>query len=149
MGTARRPRVHPPSALERRWYALRSLEARVAERAERALRAAHGLSLSEYMALAALDQSDDDGHLRQQVLADAIALNQSSVSRLVTRLERAGLTERYLCESDRRGIYTQITGQGRTKAAAARTTFMEALTAALDDAQDDNELAPLIPYLRR
>ncbi|MBV9847597.1 MAG: MarR family transcriptional regulator, partial [Kutzneria sp.] len=115
----------------------------------RVLQARHRISVSEYLALAALAYSDDDGHLRQQALAEAIPLNHSSVSRLVGRLERAGLSERYLCEFDRRGVYTQITAQGRRLVRAARETYLEVLGAVLRDVRSDPELAPYAAYLRR
>lgn len=129
--------IRLPTATERRWQDLRRLQARIDESAERALRAEHQLSLSEYHALAALAYSNDGGHLRQQVLADAIPLNHSSVSRLVERLERAGLTERYLCESDRRGVYTQITAKGRRLIQQAHQTYLTTLRAALRDANPE------------
>ncbi|WP_200797704.1 MarR family winged helix-turn-helix transcriptional regulator [Streptoalloteichus hindustanus] len=143
----RRPVIHLPTPLERRWQALRRLQARIDDAAERALQAQHGLSLSEYLALAALAFSDDHGHLRQQVLAEAIPLNHSSVSRLVGRLERAGLSERYLCEYDRRGVYTQITAQGRELVEVARETYLHALHAVLREAREDAELAPHADHL--
>ena len=125
------PRIEMPTTLEHRWQQLRRLESQVTEKLERALHREHDLTLSEYSALAALVYSDDGGHLRQQVLAEAIPLNQSSVSRLVGRLERDELTERYLCQADRRGVYTQITEAGRTKLAAARPTYLRVLEDAL------------------
>lgn len=131
-----RPRVQLPTVLERRWQEFRRLETRIEEATERALRAHHGISASEYAALAALAYSDDGGHLRQQVLAEEIPLNESSVTRLVTRLEKAGLTERYLCETDRRGVYTQITARGRRLVEEARATLLAALEDALDAVHD-------------
>lgn len=141
------PTVQLPTVLERRWQALRRLQARIEDAVDRALQAQHQISLSEYVALAALAFSDDNGHLRQQVLAEAIPLNHSSVSRLVGRLERAGLSERYLCESDRRGVYTQITTPGRRLVEAARETHLEALRTALRDARSDPDLAPHAGYV--
>lgn len=133
------PRIELPTALERHWQALRIAQGQADAAADRALHAEHGISLSEYTALAALAFSDDDGHLRQQVLADAIPLNQSSLSRLVGRLEKLGLTERYLCPNDRRGVYTQITRAGRDKVDEARPTYLRALHDTLDAlaARDD------------
>jgi DNA-binding MarR family transcriptional regulator len=91
----------------------------------------------------------DDGELRMQELADLIGLNQSSVSRLVARLESAGLTRRDMCPKDRRGVYTVITDEGRAVQRNAAPTYAETLTAALDDAADDPALAPLLAVLRR
>lgn len=121
------PSILLPSELERHWQSMRILQGAVDDAANRALTAEHGLSLSEYNALAALHFSDDDGHLRQQILADAIPLNQSSLSRLVGRLEKLGLTERYVCPNDRRGVYTQITDAGRAKVEEARPTYLRVL----------------------
>ncbi|NJP92553.1 MarR family transcriptional regulator [Nonomuraea sp. FMUSA5-5] len=143
------PRIELPSGLERRWQALRHLEAAVQEALDRALQNEHGLSVSEYTALAALAYSDDDGHLRQQVLAEAIPLRQSSVSRLVARLERMGLTERFHCPTDRRGVYTQITDRGRDVVTAARATYVGVLQQALGELSGDRRLAALIEQLHR
>ncbi|GLW12704.1 hypothetical protein Misp01_78320 [Microtetraspora sp. NBRC 13810] len=143
--------------LERRWQELRRLESRIEEATERALRAHHGISASEYAALAALAYSDDGGHLRQQVLAEEIPLSESSVTRLVARLEKTGLTERYLCETDRRGVYTQITARGRSLVEEARATLLAALADALDAAEDAvaetapggyEDVGPVLAYLR-
>lgn len=128
--------------MERGWQVVRRLRARIDDATESALRAEHNISVTEYLALAALAYSDDGGHLRQQVLAHAIPLDQSSVSRLVARLERGGLSERYLCDSDRRGVYTQITPRGRALLSSARATYLQALQTALADASADPEMAP-------
>ncbi|SDK92195.1 DNA-binding transcriptional regulator, MarR family [Nonomuraea jiangxiensis] len=142
------PRIELPSVLEGRWQALRRLRSAVDDALDRALQAEHGISASEYAALAALAYSDDGGHLRQQVLADAIPLQQSSLSRLVSRLERTGLTERFHCPTDRRGVYTQITDRGREVVAAARTTYVAVLERSLAEACGDPELAPLVEHFR-
>jgi DNA-binding MarR family transcriptional regulator len=142
-----RPEVRLPSELERNAHALRLLQARVDDATEQALQHAHQISVTEYLALAALAYSNDGGHLRQQVLAEAIPLQHSSVSRLVGRLDRAGLTERYLCESDRRGVYTQITAEGRALVRSARRTYLKAIQGALIGARDDVRLAPWVTQL--
>ncbi|MEO3874647.1 MarR family transcriptional regulator [Nonomuraea sp. B12E4] len=145
----RSPRIELPSALESRWQALRRLKGTIDDALDRALQAEHGISVSEYAALAALTYSDGGGHLRQQVLADAIPLQQSSLSRLVSRLERTGLTERFHCPTDRRGVYTQITDRGREVVAAARATYVDVLERSLAAASGDPELAPLVEHFRR
>lgn len=143
------PKVIWPSDFEQRWVRLRQLQARASERADRALQRAHGVSLSEYLALGALAYSDDHGHLRQQVLADTIGLNQSSVTRLVSRLERRGLSERYLCEEDRRGVYTQITDEGRGLVTTARTTYLQAIEDVLEELGQGQDLADLVHQLQK
>lgn len=94
------------------------------------LQAQHGLGLSEYRALDILAQSPD-GELRMQELAMHLRLNQSSVSRMVERLERAGLTVRDLCPDDKRGVYTVLTDKGRERLDNALPDYEQALDAAL------------------
>lgn len=50
-----------------------------------------------------------------QELASQLGLNQSSVSRMVERLERGELTMRDLCPDDKRGVYTVLTAKGRAR----------------------------------
>lgn len=90
----------------------------------------HGLGLSDYRALQALSQSPDS-ELRMQELAAHLRLNQSSVSRMVERLERGGLTVRDLCPDDKRGVYTVLTDTGRQRLNAARPDYEAALEAAV------------------
>ncbi|MFF5567654.1 MarR family winged helix-turn-helix transcriptional regulator [Streptomyces sp. NPDC012623] len=96
---------------------------------ERELFRRHQLRLSEFHALSSLAEAVE-GSLRMQDLADAVALNQSSVTRIVARLETQGLCERCLCPEDRRGIFTRIHEAGRRKVAEAAATYHETVTAA-------------------
>lgn len=77
-------------------------------------------------------------------VADAVVLSQSATTRLVTRLEDRGLLSRYLCPTDRRGIYTNVTEAGLTLLEEARPTNDTALREALDAAAENPELAPLV-----
>lgn len=67
-------------------------------------------------------------------VADAVVLSQSATTRLVTRLEDRGLLARYLCPTDRRGIYTNVTQAGLALLEKARPTNDSALREALDAA---------------
>ena len=75
------------------------------------LREETGLSLFEYAALLHLAEAKDR-RLRMSELADGIVLTRSGVTRLVDRLERDGLVERYQCSSDGRGAEAQLTEAG-------------------------------------
>lgn len=77
-------------------------------------------------------------------VADAVVLSQSATTRLVTRLEDRGLLARYLCPTDRRGIYTNVSETGLTLLEEARPTNDTALREALDAAATNPELAPLV-----
>lgn len=128
------------------WDRLVTLHARVENDLSRALQRAHHLGLSEYRALCHLSTAAD-GELRMQELADRLGLNQSSVSRLVARLEGDGLTRRDLCANDRRGVYSVITDGGRARQAEAAPTYRDALTRALAAAATEPDLAPLVAAL--
>ncbi|PZG27753.1 MarR family transcriptional regulator [Spongiactinospora gelatinilytica] len=97
---------------------------------ERELGEKHGLGPSEFEVL---DRMVESGHdkFRVQELADAVHLSQSALSRLIARLERAGLVGRNICEADRRGIFVCITPEGRARHAAALPTHRAVLAATL------------------
>ena len=130
------------------WRTLAALHARIEDALERALRRGHDLSVSEYGVLDVLARQDG-WHMRMTQLSNAVVLSQSATTRLVTRLEDRGLLQRYLCPTDRRGIYTEVTPAGHDLLAAARPTHDAAVSAALDDAEQVPELAPLVQALDR
>lgn len=134
------------TALSQSWCALSLLHGRIEAHIERALQAGHGLSVREYSLLDVLSRQHDGegGHLQMKQVADAVVLSHSATTRLVTRLEDRGLLSRYLCPTDRRGIYTDVTGAGTHLLEQARPTNDTALRSALDRAAADPELAPLV-----
>ncbi|WP_416970144.1 MarR family winged helix-turn-helix transcriptional regulator [Streptomyces sp. 4F14] len=134
------------TALAQGWCALSLLHGRIESHVERALQAGHDLSVREYSLLNVLGRQHDGegGHLQMKQVADAVVLSQSATTRLVTRLEDRGLLERYLCTTDRRGIYTNVTEAGQKLLDEARPTNDRALREALDTAALDPELAPFV-----
>ncbi|MET7999317.1 MarR family transcriptional regulator [Amycolatopsis sp. NPDC005232] len=128
------------------WRTLAALHARIEDRLQRALERDHELSVSEYTVLDVLARQDGF-HLRMNQLANAVVLSQSATTRLVTRLEDRGLLSRYLCPTDRRGIYTEVTVAGRELLDEARPTHDATLSAALAEAEELPELAPLVGAL--
>lgn len=133
-------------ALAAGWCALSLLHGRIEAHVERALQDGHGLSVREFSLLDVLSRQHDGpgGHLQMKQVADAVVLSQSATTRLVTRLEERGLLSRYLCPTDRRGIYTDVTPAGAELLAAARPTSDTALREALGEAARDPRLAPLV-----
>jgi DNA-binding MarR family transcriptional regulator len=130
------------------WRTLAALHARIEDRLERALQRAHQLSVSEYTVLDVLARQDDF-HLRMSQLSQAVVLSQSATTRLVSRLEDRGLLARYLCPTDRRGIYTELTEAGVALLDAARPTHDTALGEALAEAEQLPELSPLVSALAK
>lgn len=132
---------------ERRWDLVLALFGRIERELAAVLLRDHGLGLSEYRAVGQLAVAAD-GELRMQELADALGLNQSSVSRLIGRLEAAGLTRREMCPNDRRGVYTAITDQGRARWTNAQLTYAETLRRALDHGALDPDIGAVVDSLR-
>ena len=85
---------------------------------------AHDLPLSSYEVLLFLNDSEG-GRLRMSELADSVLLSRSGLTRLVDRLERQGLLKRERCESDARGLFAEITPEGRRLFDTARQTHLD------------------------
>lgn len=72
----------------------------------------HGLPLPWYDVLIQLNAAPE-GRLRMQTLADSVILSRSGLTRLVDRMEQAGLVRREASKEDRRGAYAILTEEGR------------------------------------
>ncbi|MFD0856577.1 MarR family winged helix-turn-helix transcriptional regulator [Actinomadura adrarensis] len=73
----------------------------------------YGIGLSEYRAMNHLSQSSAK-ELRVNELAQKSGLNQSSVTRLLSRLEAKSLAYRDTCPDDGRGVYAVISEDGES-----------------------------------
>lgn len=93
---------------------------------ERELGERHGLGISDFEVLARLSEAAEHKY-RAQDLAEAVHLSQSALSRLVDRLARNGLVQRFTCDMDRRGIYVQLTEAGQQRYAQARPDHLDIL----------------------
>lgn len=136
--------------LAQRWCALATLHDRIDASLDRALQEGHGLSTREFSLLEVLGRQHhgEGGHLQMKEVAHAVALSQSATTRLVSRMEERGLLSRYICSTDRRGIYTDVSPEGSKLLSEARPTNNAALHRALDVLEADPELAPLVAALR-
>jgi DNA-binding MarR family transcriptional regulator len=138
------------TTLAQRWYSLQVAHDRISARIEKQLQPAHGISLREFSLLEVLNRQHDGegGHLQMKEVAAAVALSQSATTRLVARLEDRGLLTRYICSTDRRGIYTDVTAAGRELLEAARPLNDAALEEVLAELGEDPEFADLVGVLR-
>jgi DNA-binding MarR family transcriptional regulator len=82
---------------------MRRMEARLEEQ---------GLPIAFFDVLIHLYEAEG-GRMRMQALAASIVLSPSGLTRLVDRMERAGLVQRQSYPEDRRGLYVAITAAGR------------------------------------
>lgn len=129
------------------WNRVLALHAHVERELAHALQRQHGIGLSEYRSLEHLQHSEES-ELRMQDLAEKVGLGQSSVTRLVGRLEAAGFAYKDLCPSDKRGVYAVITDEGRERYQAARATYTEVLSSVLNTFTGDAELGATVQTLR-
>jgi DNA-binding MarR family transcriptional regulator len=77
-----------------------------------------GLPLRSYDVLVHLEETPDG--LRMNELAERILYSKSGFTRVVDRLEEAGLVRRVRPESDRRSILVVLTDEGRSAMEQAR-----------------------------
>lgn len=89
----------------------------------------------------ALHQLDSGEPLSQQELADRLNLEKSSVSRLVTELERQGLVERRRDPANGRNYRLQITEAGRALHARLAATFHDSYVRWVDAMTSDERQA--------
>src|SRR5699024_1894546 len=71
-----------------------------------------GLTLAQYDVLLRLRDSED-ATMRMGELAEGVLVTTSGLTRVVDRLEKAGLVERVRVSSDRRGVRVALTDNGR------------------------------------
>lgn len=126
------------------WDRLLAFHTGAVDAIERVLGDRFGLSLSEYITLSALAKASGEEGLRMRTLTDAVGLNQSSISRLVSRLEDQRLVQRTAFSRDRRGVFTRITAEGRAQLELMRSVYLHTLAAAFDKAMLDPELREFI-----
>ena len=93
------------------WQAVRNTHLAVVEKVEIALADADLPGLAWYDVLARLNLSASP--LRPKDLLCHVSVTKSGLTRLVDRIEKAGLVERSYCPSDRRGTFLTITKEGR------------------------------------
>ncbi|AXK36672.1 MarR family transcriptional regulator [Streptomyces armeniacus] len=121
---------------------------RVEKQLDETLQRRHGLPLSEYRALCALARDDSGPALRMGELAERIGLKDSTVTRLVARLESRELAERTAAAGDGRAVSAGITPSGRQRYEAATPTYRAALGDALEGALTNEYLADLAAWVR-
>lgn len=105
------------------WRGLLRVHAALFKALDAELEAAHGVPLSSYEVLIFL-QSAPDRRMRMADLADHVLLSRSGMTRLVDRLERAGLLAREQCSADARGCFAALTAAGEAFLAEARPTHL-------------------------
>jgi len=93
------------------WQAVRNAHQTVVERIENELSEAGLPGLAWYDVLIKLERSA--APVRPKEMLCQVSVTKSGLTRLLDRIEKAGLIERSYCPSDRRGTFLSITKEGR------------------------------------
>jgi DNA-binding MarR family transcriptional regulator len=105
------------------WRSFLRAHATITRALESELVAEQDLSLAAYDVLVQLAEAPDR-RLRMTELADAVLLSRSGVTRLVDRMERAGLVERTRVAGDGRGVAAELTDEGFQRLRVASRTHL-------------------------
>ncbi len=108
----------------------------------------HGLSLSEYEVLLRLFRAPEH-RLKRVELVEQVLLTPSGITRLLARLEGAGLVEKAHCETDARVTYAVLTRNGIRKLRAATRSHTAEIESVLGSQFSDKELRALGDLLAR
>lgn len=130
------------------WRGFLAAYRRVVDRLSAELRDAEDLPLTWYDVLVQL--SEAEGHaLRMLELAEAVLLSKSGLSRLVDRMEAAGLVRRETCEGDARGVQAVLTEAGLQRLHDAAPTHVRGVREHFVDVLDPDEAELLATALER
>ena len=132
------PSEEPDEAKLAAWRALLNAHAAAIGAIERDLAARKLVPLTWYDVLVALSEAPA-GRLRLHELASRVVLSRSGLTRLVDRLEAAGLLRREPVPTDRRGAYAVLTPAGDATLRRTWPTYargiVEHFARHLDDAE--------------
>ena len=110
--------------------------------------AEHGLTINDYEVLLRLARADDR-RMRRVDLSNEVLLSPSGITRMLDRLQEAGLVEKGSCESDARVTYAVLTDKGIAKLREVSPGHVSDVERLLGERLDDEELATLAGLLDR
>ena len=104
--------------LVEQWRSIQSTYFHTAGAIDRALESRFNIGLTEFEILDLVADSVDSS-CRMKQLGERTPMTQSAMSKVVDRLQKAGLLTRQSCVDDRRSLYLELTEAGRTLHASA------------------------------
>jgi len=128
------------------WTGLIRAGGRVQAAVEAALKAAGLPALGWYDALWEIEKA---GEIRPLMLQDRLLLPQYGLSRLVDRMEKAGLVQRRACDDDGRGQVLSLTEAGRAVRGRMWPVYAGVLLAEVEARLDPEAAADLARSLQR
>ncbi|MEZ2390312.1 MarR family winged helix-turn-helix transcriptional regulator [bacterium RCC_150] len=98
--------------LVEQWRSIQDAYFRTSCAIDRALEAKFSIGLNEFEILDLVAETSESA-CRMKELGERTPMTQSAVSKVVDRLEKAGLLTRKSCADDRRSLYLELTDSGR------------------------------------
>lgn len=111
------------SKAEQIWEGISRAHCSIVASIEQDMQPKAGIALAWYEVLAHLKQAPE-GMLRFQDLARVVGISDSGASRRLNQMLKAGLIGRYICDSDRRGVYAHMTDKGKETYVKAHAVFV-------------------------
>lgn len=130
------------------WALFLTAHAVLVDAIERRLAQAGLPQLGWYDLLWALERSPGQ-RLRMSELAEKVVLSRSNLTRMVDRLEEAGLVSRERSEDDRRGAYAVLTEAGREMRRRMWPVYEAGIRQLFEGRLNDAEAGTLSAVLRR
>ena len=124
------------------WYGNLQATMRSLQRIDRELEAEVGVPLASVEVLVNIAY-EDEGRIRMGELADTLLLSRGGATRLVARLEEAGLVDRVIPPDDRRATYAVITAKGIDLLERAEPVLKQAVATHYLRHVDDDEVDAL------
>ena len=140
--------IEPDQTRLTAWRAFLLAHAAAVSAIERELAAEGLVPLTWYDVLVALWEAPDH-RLRLHELAREVVLSRSGLTRLVDRLEAAGLLRREACADDRRGAYAVLTEEGRAAQLRAWPIYARGIATHFADLLSEEEAMILADALGR
>jgi DNA-binding MarR family transcriptional regulator len=106
-----------------------------------------GIPMRSYDVLVHLEETPDG--LRMNELAERILYSKSGFTRVVDRLEAAGLVRRVRPENDRRSIFVVLTDQGRSTLETARRHHRDGIEQHFSSLLSDTDVKSLTRALEK
>ncbi len=130
------------------WRLFLTAQVKLRDRIEVKLDRAGLPSLEWYDVLYTLKESPEQ-RLRLSELAEKVLLTRSNLTRLVDRLETAGLLQRQSCPSDRRGTFAVLTEAGLAMQQQIWPIYAEGIVEYFASQINDDEVEVLQQVLQR
>lgn len=130
------------------WISLLRAHAALTRELSGRLEQEHGLTLSDYDVLVQLYRAPKH-RMRRVDIARSVLLTASGVTRLLDGLQRGGWVAKQACEEDARVTWAVLTGEGRRKFEAARTSHLADVEELFNAHFDEAELGTLEELLGR